>query len=249
MSNIVAYDCALIKGKKGVMKVDESGYSEICLGAFDVLNSRKEFYPFTAELKGLFENDSSLMRRISNGVLKGEQEHPAFLPGMTVQQYIARWRQIDQRNISTHIKSVRLAYQKDEKGRDIVACYGYVKGSGPFAESTDRMLANREENISYSIRSIVDPVSVRGTVHKKIHTIVTWDQPNEPGISAATKFNTPSMESIDGGQFTREAFELAANSSPAILGGEAGGLEFSMIRDDLGWTKVQKINLGRSTEW
>lgn len=249
MSFIAQYDCALIQGKKGVLKTDEAGYSEIVLGAFDVLNSKKQFYPFTAELKALFEGDSSLMRRINSGSLKGEQDHPPFLPGMSVDQYLARWKHIEQSNVCTHIKSVRLAYEKDDKGKNIVLCYGMVKGSGPHAASVDRSLANREENVAYSVRSIVDPVPVRGVLHKRVHTIVTWDQPNEPGISMATKFNTPSMESIDSGDFTRETFELAAKNEPAFIGAESGGLDFAMIRDELGWNKIQLLDLGHSTEW
>lgn len=251
MSNIITFGCNILKnsGKRGKLKA-EGNYYEIALGAFDVCNEQGEFYAFTNELKAMFAASSSLMRRINKGYLRGEAEHPAPAPGQSLDSFLNRWRSIRMDNVATHIKSVRLSYEKDHTGKNIVVCYGLVCGSGPHKEGTDSMLINVEENVAYSIRSMTEPRVVGGRKHKCITSIITWDLVNEPGISLANKYETPSCESFDDIILTPEILERAEQDPFAGLVGKESDVSLTMLRTATGWQKVQVNNaMSRLQEW
>lgn len=257
--NIIAtYECAVLRnsGKQGVLKTDDKGYFEFVLGAFDILNARGEFYPFTDQLKGLFAPGSSLHRRIhgspgrTGGNLKGEFDHPSLQPGQSLDSFIARWKSINTANIAVHIKSVRLEWSKDDNGRNIVLVYGMIKASGARSSGVDSVFTNTEENAAMSGRFICDPVMVNGVRNKRITEVITWDFVNEPGIAVASKYSTPTMESLEGGEFTLDILDRAERSVSQSLSGESeSGVSFAMIRSGLGWQKTPVMNLGRSTDW
>lgn len=250
--NIVSIGCNILTGigKKGNLNCDTNGYYEIALGAFDVHNAQGEFYPFTSELKQMFTNSAALMRRIQKGYLRGEAEHPAPLPGQSIDAFLNRWRTVRMDNVASHIASVRLSYEKDHRGKNIVVCYGRVKGSGPHEAGTNKMLANTEENVAYSIRSLTEPRLVNGQKHKCITGIVTWDLVNEPGIELANKYQTPSMESRDQLIITPDILNKAEQDPMAGLVGQESDMSLTMLRTALGWQKVQVNSaMSRLQEW
>lgn len=257
--NVIAtYECSVLRtqGKRGELKKDDKGYFEFVLGAFDILNARGEFYPFTDQLKGLFASGSSLHRRIhgapgrTGGNLKGEFDHPAIQPGQSLDSFIARWKHIQAGNIAVHIKSVRLEWSKDDKGRNIVLVYGMIKASGAKSSEVNEVFSNTEENAAMSGRFICDPVMVNGVRNKMITEIITWDFVNEPGIAVASKYSTPTMESLTGGEFTLDVLDKAERQTPVELSGESeNDVTFTMIRNSLGWQKTPVMNLGKSTDW
>lgn len=252
MSNIASFGCNILRGlnKKGKLNVDDNGYYEIALGAFDIHNAQGEFYAFTSELKQMFENSSALMRRIHKGYLRGEAEHPAPVPGQSIDAFLNRWRTIRMDNVATHIASVRLSYEKDHTGKNIVVCYGRVKGSGPHEAGTNKMLANAEENVAYSIRSLTEPRIVGGKKHKCITGIVTWDLVNEPGIELANKYQTPSMESIEELILTPDMLDKAEQDPMVGLVGQESDMSLTMLRTALGWQKIEVTSaMSRLQEW
>ena len=259
--NVIAnYECNVLvnSGKKGELVRDASGYFEFVLGAFNILNARGEFYPFTDQLKALFGPGGDFHRRVvgdpslgrAGGKLKGEFEHPTIAPGQSLDSFIARWKTINTANEAVHIKSVRLEWSKDHRGQPIVLVYGMIKGSGPHGEAVDKSFANCEENVAMSGRYICNPVMINGIRNKMVTTVITFDKVNEGGIAPADKYNTPTMETIDGGEFTLAMLEKAERSQPVALAGESSDdVSFTMIKAGLGWQKTEVVNLGGSTLW
>ena len=68
-------------GKKGVTKPDENGYYTLVIAGLNTHNNSKSWY-YTAEgVRELFGPGSLLHRRVANGCLRAEVNHPRRMPG------------------------------------------------------------------------------------------------------------------------------------------------------------------------
>ena len=198
----IRYTCTKLinSNKQGILKCDADGYYEIVIGGLNVFNSVGEYYT----LKGaqeLFDASSILMRRIKSGTLSSEYEHPKRMPGMSLDDYIRRILTIDRKFICAHIKEVRLDldYGKNHpelNNSQAVAIIGLVKPTGPYGDHLENSLKNKCENVCFSIRALTKDYIHRGQTYRVLNIISTWDCVNEPGISSANKYDTPSLESI-----------------------------------------------------
>lgn len=241
MNNAVTYACTALKGtnKKGILKPDENGYYEVVLGALNFYNSIGAFYPLEPAKK-LFEESSSLMRRINSGALRGEMGHPKKQPGMSMRDYVSRILEIHEENVCCHIKEVRLDHDsvKDENGKPVLAIIGKVKPSGPKGQSLKESLENPDENVCFSIRSLTHDTMVNGVLQKHLKTIITWDYVLEPGLSVAKKWHAPSLEGMND-ELLITAKDLVAVSKLESLGGisleSSGGVSASEVLSDLDW--------------
>lgn len=257
MSVIAVYDCSLLaeRKKNGDLK-KEGDYSEITLGAFDCLNSRDEYYVFNNNIKQMFEPGGALNRRLGKANLRGELEHPAPVPGQSIESFINRIRSISLTNVSHHISKVRLESHKDENGKTVVLAIGLVAPAGPHANVLERALANREENVCFSIRAMSRRWQENMRINREITSIVTWDFVNEPGIAYANKYDTPTLESFADSDLAFTEADLtkaemyADQLEEAVTMESEPEVDFTMIRRSMGWEKVQKVSLKRSpTEW
>lgn len=186
--------------KTGLIKPDEHGYYEVCLGALQAFNRAGDFYPYTDRVKEIFHSSSGFMRRVTEGALRGEKEHPQFMPGMTHQQFLQRVAWVDPSNISHHIRSVRLDFNgtRDKDGRKVIGVYGFIKPRGAHAADLQAALDNPHENVAFSIRSLTKNTPLpNGNINRSIIEIATWDWVTEAGIAIADKYYSPSLESIE----------------------------------------------------
>ena len=257
MQNTVTYACTALKGtnKQGVLTPDQDGYYDMVLGALDFYNSAGAFYPF-APAKQIFEESSSLMRRIKDGALRGEMGHPKKTPGMGMRDYISRILEIHEENVCCHIKEVRIEQNsvKDKKGRPVIATLGKIKPSGPKGDALKAALENPNENVCFSIRSLTRDINVGGVVHKHLKTVVTWDYVNEPGIDIAKRWHAPGLEAMD----LDEEFQIAEQSLIALkekrdLEGismeSSGGVSVDQVMDDLGFNDKPIPTKPISSRW
>ena len=239
-------------GKKGILKPNDDGYYLITLGAFDAFNESGILYPYNQYLKSQFQANSDLMRRMANGNLRSEVEHPAMLPGMRPRDYLNRLRQIDLRNVCSHISKLMIVEDKDENGRKIYRVDGLVKPSGIHKLALLESFDSREENTCFSLRSIVFQHFKGEQVNRDVRTLVTWDHVGEPGKRMAHKFASPGLENYsDGLDITPELLaqaDAAMQSMPMAAGLESSGLTTSMIKNDLGWQNVQLVRPS-ATDW
>mgnify|MGYP006085979493 CR=1 FL=1 len=231
--------------KAGILKADADGYYHVMLGAFGMENSQGIVYPFNDYLQAMFSPNSLLMKRMQNGRVRSEVEHPPIEPGMTLTAYLNRLRFINSKLTNSHIKAVKLTEAVDEFNHKILKCEGWVKPSGIYGPALEAQLKNKEENVCYSIRSIVAPsIGEDGRPCNQVREFITWDSVNDPGISVANKFESPGLESLTPNVLlTPELLHKADTMAKATnIGLESGGLfETTHIRDAAGWSNVQLI--------
>jgi hypothetical protein len=207
--NGFSLSCTALLGtnKAGSLKCDADGYYTVVLGALDVFNSGGAFYP-EASAKHLFQQSSSLMRRIASGNLRGEYGHPRFQPGMTMDDFVNRVRDIYEPHVCMHIRKVTVDYStyRNERGQPVITIIGEVKPSGPMGPALKEQFENKHEDVCFSIRSLTNDEFSGGRINKHIKLIVTWDYVNEPGLANAHKWNAPGLESM--------------SAEPMIVGGD-----------------------------
>jgi len=192
---------SLVSGlNKGSLKQDNDGYYYMELGALNVFNSAGEFYT-SKDVEQLFTGGSSvLMRRIKNGALYSEMDHPALEPNMTPKDFLSRNLKIIKSNHCAHIREVVLVPTKINAGMpnegNVIKIFGWVKPAGVHGDVLKQSLDNIHENVAFSIRCLHRVSIVNGVRVKRIINIITWDWVTEPGIATATKWDSLANESI-----------------------------------------------------
>lgn len=246
------FSCNMLqsRGKFGKLPTDDNGYREICVGAFDAYNDIGELYACTSNVMKLFGDNSDFNRRIENSYLRGEVGHPARRPGETAESFLNRALGIDLNNASHHIKKINLRPGKDENGRNVMLCIATLKPSGMKGEALEKMLANPDENVAFSIRCFTKLITLPdGREAKDINHPVTWDLVPEPGISIANKYASPSLESSKI-IVTPELLDMAVSGGSSLHGFEcASPLATAIIKSNLGWQRVQTIPTHSATHW
>lgn len=240
----ISFACTALMGtnKVGELKASDDGYYTMVLGALDFFNSAGQFYPNGASAQELFKASSSFMRRIASGALRGEYGHPRMQPNQSMRDFMYRCNDILETNVSHHIRKVWIDYTsvKSPDGRPCIAIMGEVKPAGPMGNALRESLQNPSENVCFSIRSFTRDVPTGGIIHKHLMNIVTWDYVNEPGISVATKWKSPTLESHEESEVTLShlvaAQELSRASGASLE--SHGGLALEELIE-----QVRQINL------
>lgn len=199
--SIIKFTSTVLKNKKGILKPDENGYYTMIIGGLNTYNSAGEYYVAKEAMK-LFENSSSLMRRIKNGALYAELGHPKRLPGMSLEDFYRRVLTIDENNICAHISEVwlDLNYGKEHpefSNPDLIAIMAKVKPTGTKAKFLEDALNSPTQNPAFSVRGLTDNIPRNNRVERILTEIVTWDYVLEPGINIANKWNSPVLENIE----------------------------------------------------
>lgn len=187
-------------GKLGVLKPDADGYYTVVLGGLNTLNSAGQYYVLQGA-EQLFLQSSAFMRRVKKGCLKIEVTHPKPEPGMSEDEYVARLMDIDLKNVCGHISEVWLDVDFGKKHPEfgnpqLVAILGKIKPSGDKAATLQMALDNAKENVCFSIRSFTRNYMVGRREHRVLDTVVTFDLVNEGGILAASKWDSPVLETL-----------------------------------------------------
>jgi hypothetical protein len=248
-SSIANYSCTALTGtnKAGKLKPDSNGYYEILLGAVDVTNSAGEFYTASTEALEVFAPSSTLHRRVTTGQCRSEYGHPKREPGMTDAQFMNRILSIEEMRICAHVSQFELKKDliSNDKGEKLIAIVGKVKPSGPLGATLTESLENTEENVAFSIRSLTSNRFQGGRTVKTLKTVVGWDYVNEPGISIANKYQSPALEDLTSNtdiilpSYLDKLDDEGCGVSHSF---ESNGIDTTMIRNSLGWQKVQVIN-------
>jgi len=201
MGNKIVFSTVKSTTDNRTLEKDDKGYYFVTLGALNVINSAGEFYT-ADDVRNMFtDNNSTLMRRLKTGALRGEVGHPKFVPGMTRDQFLARNLKIYEENVCVHIRELVLEESNIDSGvpgkGNVILVKGWVKPSGPKGDFLQKALDNPEENVAFSVRCLTKNTFVNGIVIKKIVQLITYDYVNEPGIKYATKWKELSIESMD----------------------------------------------------
>ena len=245
MADKVTYGNTVLKGinKAGNLKPDENGYYTVVLGAIGVMNSGGECYPDTEKARATFNRSGSLLRRINQGLLRGEYAHPdpAGYPNMIA--FERRVRQIKEDRICMHIADVWLE-EIEHEGKKLTGILGRIRPTGPYGKVLKEMLDNPEENVTFSGRYYSDVYMKNGVRHREIHTVGTWDFVSEPGVAASQKYCSPTLESADETVFYRTQLEGAVvaeeNDKEMAMSMESSGITAETLVKELGFGRKAK---------
>lgn len=239
----LTFTCNVIHGdKKRKLQRDKNGYFEQSIGAFNVFNSNNEYYPALPTVASMFKSGGIVKRMLDTGNCRGEQGHPQRETGMTKEEYLQRFLLIDPKETACHFKEITLEDVTGADGNKYINIIAKVKPSGPHAAALEATMENPDENACFSIRCFSIPTTVAGRRERHITDIITWDYVNEPGISEATKFNTPTLESIgETGIVTpKEFYDLAHSSDSSGLTAESSSTAKRILTRH-GWDDIQVV--------
>lgn len=183
---------------------DENGFYKQLLGGFNVYNSSGDFYPYTNAILALFDASASLMRRLNNGVLKSEVNHPKRKPGETDEEFAEKWLSINPDNVCGIFNKIELAKEPVSvpgQNQPVYLTWGYVKPTGVKKDVLESSLRDPDVNTAFSIRPVSRLVNNGGVTIRNVIHIVTWDYVEEPGINFATKAATSAIRESIGENF------------------------------------------------
>lgn len=210
------------KNKQGVLTADENGYYTICVGALDHSSrnvdaqGRSTYY--TAEGASKFFAEGTLFnQRIQGGFIKAEYGHPPREPGMTDMQYVERNMGIRESEVCAQFGAIWLVpnYVDPLTGEKCVGIFAKVKPMGPKGHLLEKELQDKGLNVCFSIRALTTNKIIGGRKCKVLHTVITFDYVNEPGITCAEKMISPSLESYTP-QVSRENAPLDVDVTPVM---------------------------------
>ncbi len=187
-----------VPGKKGVISKGADGwYPNVPMGGLGCLNSAGAFY-LLDESRAAFEKSTDFMRKASEGCLYSEVGHPRMEPGMKVEDFMVRARDVRESNWCNALSNVTLNDNgaRDQRNQPICLITADVKPYGPNASTAQDALEDPRLNASYSIRCITMKSNIRGVEYRTIVEAYNFDLVGEPGIYEARKRYSPSLESF-----------------------------------------------------
>jgi hypothetical protein len=176
---------------------DENGYYKVTFGAINTFNKNGIYYKVT-DIDRFFGPNSIIGRRINEGVLIAEYQHPK-VDGMSVDEIRRRTFFLDGDRKAAHIKKIELYNTgKTEPGFDlpVYKVYGWVRPSGPYGKYLQDALDNPDENVAFSIRSLVKTYRAGNIWVKEVKLLSTYDYVPENGMPGATQWNAAGLESF-----------------------------------------------------
>ena len=248
------------KNKKGILKPDASGYYTTVIGGLNAINSSGHWYSDAARY--IFsgeDNKSILQRRIKAGNLCGEAGHPKPTPSMSMDDFKYRLLTIEEKSISHHVRRIYLddSFGKNnpEYGNDkMIGIIAEIKPDGPYGPALQSAFDNPDRNVCFSIRGFTDDTIKNGRRVRTLFEVVTFDWVTEPGIAAATKWDSPACESAslittDAIDFSKNDFEKMLKSSNHALEGDTAALARNIIQKydqtNFGNIKHNSLNINR----
>ena len=260
MSQVV-FECTALVGtnKTGNLTPDADGYYELVIGGLGTLNSAGAYYDLVESSK-IFADSSSFIRRVNDGVLCAELDHPKQESNWSLRQFMARLMEIRQDRICAHFKKIWLddTKIKDEQGKPFCAIIALVKPYGPYKQMLEDALRNNAQNVCFSIRSFTEDANIGGRVVKKIREAVTFDCVLEPGIRKAKKWYSPALEAFSNAiNVTQDLLSNIVSDRQQLGFGHEDSLTASVeaINNSIDWASVSKIqavdttNIPHSLKW
>lgn len=203
--------------KVGNLPKLSNGYYEFVLGAVN-FKSRNggAIYTLESAMK-MLEASSSLIERVQDGRLRGENGHPQINFFDIKPEDFVRMNQILESRISVHYRDIHIEPDYvDNFGNRFPAFIGEGTPSGELGYVLEKSLANKDENIAFSVRSFTDNYYRNGQLYKDFVKIITWDIVNDPGLSVATKYGNASLESDNSVLINIERLERSI-ATPGII--------------------------------
>lgn len=208
--------------KQGKITPDADGYYELVVGGLNTFNNTGAWYYTVEGCRELFGPGSLIHRRIANGCMRAEVNHPKQRPGESDESFFGRMLDIDRDNVCAHFKEIWLdeAFGKNNpqyNNPNLVAIMAKVKPSEPKGAMLKESLENPNENVCFSIRALADEGFQNGKRVRVLKEVVTIDLVNEGGILVASKWDSPATESIDNTAVETYTEEMAMRVTQDML--------------------------------
>lgn len=212
MSQVITLGNSILpQGKRGMIKpiTDPDGvvspYYLMPGGGFNIPNRHGVTYTFNDYLKECMGKESDFERRITEGQMFMELDHPKtyynlMINGQVVRkeitelwEWVNRLKMIDMDNIGGHIRKIHWNISKGLSGPvlwDIEIC--------PFGDKKwylEQSLPNPDINTAVSIRTVTSPMKVGDKV-RNVEYWSTVDIVPEQGVLRACKHLSAGMESF-----------------------------------------------------
>lgn len=215
--------------KKGIITPDEDGYYELVVGGLNTFNNTNAWYYTLEEARKIFGPGTIFQRRVANGCLRAEVNHPKRRPGETDASFTDRMLDVDRDNVCAHFKKVWLdenfgKNRPEYNNPGLVAIMALVKPSLPKGDMLKESLDNPNENTCFSIRATAREEFIRGRRVRTLQEIISIDFVNEGGILIASKWDSPATESIDNSasvKLTRDILDQIRESSKGCMATES----------------------------
>lgn len=238
MSNVM-FTCTALAGtnKQGILVPDANGYYSQPVGALRVFNSAGHFYTDNQKAVDIFKSSSAFVRRVKNGDVMGEVDHPEWPKGMTEDEYAARMYYLDPKNECVHFSDFTLDFDnfKGDDGRPIVAIIGSFTPSGIHGAMLEKKLKNPKQNVNFSIRAFTVDEHIGRTRYRTLAEVLTFDHVSEPGLNNARKFKSLTLESMYERPVTKAGLEKALNRQVLNLARESIAIDRDGLFRSLGW--------------
>jgi len=168
------------------------GVYRVPLGALAAYNTSGDFYTYDDDVKKLFSDNSDLKKRVENGYMKSEYNHPD-VSGLGRTEMFKRILAIDVDKVCCTIVALYIT-PKQVNGRTEYIIDGDIVPSGPYGEILKEELDNKHLNVAFSIRALTKNVTnADGTLTKKLLHAITFDYVSQCGIPSANTHS--SLES------------------------------------------------------
>lgn len=192
----IMFENLILKGinKGGTLKCDEKGYYTVVLGVIGADASDGDHYVDNEKVRKVFSQSGQLARRISQGLLRGENGHPDPNDYANQLAFEIRVRRMHEDKVCMHIRRV---WTEDGTidGRKVGLIMGEVKPCGPYGPYLKESLDNPDENVAFSGRYYSNPTEINGKTYREIYAVGTWDYVTEPGMHGSTKYASPKLQS------------------------------------------------------
>jgi len=182
-------------GKQGILPQNSDGSYTVVVGGLGIVHSNGEVHN-PERLRECLQANSDLMRRITEGTLRGENGHPVRDPSMSRMDWFKRIMTIAESRICVHFDDLTVGAEpaKDRMGQWVTPIIARIRPAGELGYVTEQEIKDPKQNICFSIRALVTPMMSGGRRESYINTLVTYDKVNEGGAPVARKWSSPSLQ-------------------------------------------------------
>ncbi len=174
-------------------KKDADGYyCDVPAIVLDKVTRNNTAYDREATVAQLRGPDTSIYKRLTEGVLFSEYGHPFV--DVSTKQGLQRLLHLEPTRKNGHIRKMEVRHVED-LNLDII--FMDIKPAGPYGASYAEQMEDPTQNVAYSLRGISIPRVDRrtGVVHKQLNPLVTIDAGMAGGgFKEASKRYMPSVE-------------------------------------------------------
>ena len=195
MSTILTFKNELMDIREAMNKVskpNKDGYYPVALGAFNAYISNGEYFKISDSVMKLFSESSYLLKKLKNGQLKAEADHPEYQAGWTKEQWIARLFDIREQKTCGIFGKIEVDTTprrvKSQEGT-LYLTTGLIKPQGEYGNALKSDLDNPDSNTSFSVRALSKVVGKTpdGNNIKEMISISTYDWVNRGASAVASK--------------------------------------------------------------